>query len=195
MVKLTDLNQWIRFTVETCHCRVTPTGLTSCSGPSVTVWLCRTHPCSRCCAWARSRGSTDSCRSPRCSYRCRFHTAAGRTRQYLPDTMTSRDETHLRPLHAWERRGRSLTHTHGLVRRGLEAVVAQTAEAALSVDTFTVTADVRDLLTLVTVWPMGRRVTSDAFVFWIRFHFHVNFSSITTTLSSFSTLLNMGILL
>lgn len=42
-------------------------------------------------------------------------------------------------------------HAHGLVRRRLEAVVTQTAIAALSIDTLTVTANVRDLLTLVTI--------------------------------------------
>lgn len=41
------------------------------------------HPCSRCCASARSRGSRGSCRSPPCSYRCRCRTAGARTRRYL----------------------------------------------------------------------------------------------------------------
>lgn len=44
-----------------------------------------------------------------------------------------------------------LTHAHGLVSSGLEAVVAETAIASLRVDTLSVAAHVRNLLALVTV--------------------------------------------
>lgn len=44
-----------------------------------------------------------------------------------------------------------LTHAHALIRSGLEAVVAETAIAALGVDTLAVAAHVRDVLALVPI--------------------------------------------
>lgn len=49
-------------------------------------------------------------------------------------------------------RAAPLTHAHALVGRGLEAVVAGAAVAALRVDTVAVAAHVRDLLALVPIW-------------------------------------------
>lgn len=146
------------------HC-ITPTGsfwsVYKLTEAVVVVIAVQSYPCSRCCAWARSQGSTGSCRSPRCFYRYRFHTAVCRTRQYLPET-TRDSRSHARLASERltpQKPPQTLTHAHGQVRRGLEAVVAQTAEAAQSVDAFAVTADVRDLLTLVTVWQNTRTTT------------------------------------
>lgn len=44
-----------------------------------------------------------------------------------------------------------LTHAHGLVCSGLEAVVAEAAVASLRVDALAVAADVGDLVALVAV--------------------------------------------
>lgn len=48
-------------------------------------------------------------------------------------------------------RRRPLTHAHALVSSGLEAVVAETAIAALRVDALAVAAHVRDVLALVPI--------------------------------------------
>lgn len=45
----------------------------------------------------------------------------------------------------------SLTHAHALIGGGLEAVVAETAIAALRVDALAVAAHVRNVLALVAV--------------------------------------------
>lgn len=44
-----------------------------------------------------------------------------------------------------------LTHAHGLVSSSLEAVVAETAITSLCIDTLSVTAYIRYLLTFITV--------------------------------------------
>lgn len=44
----------------------------------------KTYLGSRCCGWARSQGSTDSCRTRQCSYKSRFHMGASHTHQHLP---------------------------------------------------------------------------------------------------------------
>lgn len=49
------------------------------------------------------------------------------------------------------RLGCVLTHAHGLVRSGLEAIVTETPVAALRVDALAVAACVGDLLTLVAI--------------------------------------------
>lgn len=41
------------------------------------------YPCNRCCVLAQSRGSRDSCRTPRCFCRCHSRTAVCHTHQYL----------------------------------------------------------------------------------------------------------------
>lgn len=51
-----------------------------------------------------------------------------------------------------------LTHAHGLVSSGLEAVVAETAITSLCVNTLSMAAYVRNLLALITV--CGRRDTN-----------------------------------
>lgn len=44
-----------------------------------------------------------------------------------------------------------LTHAHGLVSGGLEAVVAEAAIASLCVDTFSMAAHIGNFLALITI--------------------------------------------
>lgn len=46
---------------------------------------------------------------------------------------------------------RQLTHAHGLICSGFEAVVAEAAVASLRVNTLSVAADVGDLVALVAI--------------------------------------------
>lgn len=117
-----------------------------------------THLCSHCCVNWQSLGSRDSCRSPLCSYRCRFHRVVFHTRPRLKTqriiTVSFRITTvsFLKSSNRKKNNQTQLTNTHWLVSWSFEPVRAEAAVTSQCVNTLTRIADTRDLIAFITIW-------------------------------------------
>lgn len=139
-----------------------------------------THLCSHCCVSSESRGSTDSCRSPLCSYRSHCHTAVSRTRPDLEPVgviavlnltvlallaQRCNWDHGLKTSEKWHE-PKQLTNTHGLVPRWFEATGADAVIAPQRVNALTRIANTRVLTAFITVWKGKITVTLQRLTEW-----------------------------